>query len=425
MAEFTCSQGKNVTLYDGPTYSIVTRDLNSYLLPQKGYLSLVFSIVADNANTPIGTDEIELHNSAAALFTKCSYFINSVNIDEVDYPGMVTDIVNKLEYSQDYADKIGPSQFYYTDDNGTIGAFQPASERTLRISQSKQVRIMLPLSRLFKFLDTGYSACMRGLSHQFDFVRNELAGQFCFHETNGTPIDNHRVRFHEMSIWMPRLLPSIQAETKFLEAVKAKGSALIPYKNWTGYRSNKFLGSTTDLTWQITTGTGAKKPLAVIVGLQLSSRTSFGGGVTSDKRNPAIYDNLDLKNIELRVNSSRYPSGERYQISYTPSTATAADQFVRNYNDLMRLLDKQSDMDNGTLVSYEDFGTIYPLYAFDLSTSHSLWENVMTTYMEVVLNKALGTDGVGDFVVDAVVCYDNEILLKSDGVNVTLVRGSK
>jgi hypothetical protein len=420
--------GLDITQFSGPTYKIVTKDLDSYLLPQKGYLDLVFRI---GTSAGVLTDNTtQLHQNVLALFQKASYYINSVAVDEVELPALTTTIRNLLAYSQDYLDKQGPAQWFYSDAAGNLaaatgvsvnGAFNAASDRCLRLqvtgsNLAKRVRVLIPLERIFGFL-SDYSPCMRGLEHRFEFIKQSKIKHAILCDADASAA-NLTIIFDEMSVWLPKLLPSPAAEQYFLSQIKSNSSTMISYDSWNGYRAQQPAGSP-QLNWQI--DSTSKRPKYVFISFQVARRLNTAG----PNDNPGVMDNLLVQEIELRVNSKRFPL-EQYRLDFTAANAGKSDSYARAFKDWLRINGKDMELDNGSIVSYFDYANTYPIFAFDISNDHSLFENVQNNYIELIVQFAQAPQDPAATPVpywsNAVICWERELKLSSAGDSITLIR---
>lgn len=424
--------GLDVTTYSGPTYTIETKDLDSYLLPQHGYLDLVFRIGGVNGVAgDISHDNAvhtELHQNVMSLFQKASYFINKVGVDEVDLPALTTTIRNLLDYSQDYLDKQGASQWFYSDSGATVhtagisqnGRFSAVNPRAVLLkvagasNLAQRVRVMVPLNRIFGYL-SDYPSCMRGLEHRFEFVKqSKIAHAVLCNVSNAAQIPQ-TISFDEMSIWMPKLVPSPEAEAFFLKQIRENSSSMITYDAYNGYRQQQVAGE--QLNWQISTL--QKRPKYVFVSFQDKARLdSYDDGVA--RTNPGVFDNLLVNTIELRVNSKRFPL-EQYRLDFSAATNAKADNYQRAFKDWLRISNKDQELDNGSIVSYFDYANTYPIYAFDLSNDHSLFENIQSNYIELIVQFA-NPGPAGPYYSNAVITWEKELKIASAGESITIIR---
>lgn len=430
--------GLDVTQYTGPTYVIETKDLDSYLLPQRGYLDLVFRLTGaggNAANISNNNDvKTELHQNVMSLFQKASYFINKVGVDEVDLPALTTTMRNLLDYSQDYLDKQGGSQWFYSDSGANVaaatgvslnGSFSAVNPRSVLLQVSgaptaKRVRVMIPLNRIFGFL-SDYPSCMRGLEHRFELVKQSKLNHAIFGPNGNDANKPTTISFDEMSVWMPKLVPSPEAEAFFLKQIRENSSTMITYDAYNGYRQLQQVGS--QLNWQISTL--QKRPKYVFVAFQTRTRLDSyeeGANLATGPANPGVFDNLLVNTIELRVNSKRFPL-EQYRLDFTASTGVKSDEYQRAFKDWLRISNKDQELDNGSIVSYFDYANTYPIFAFDLSNDHSLFENIQSNYIELIVQfDATSAATTLQYYSNAVIVWEKELRIASAGESITLIR---
>ena len=112
----------------------------------------------------------------------------------------------------------------------------------------------------------------------------------------------------------------------------------------------------TSFTWRLAVKSSPEVPRFIIVGFQTNK-------LNSQRQNPAIFNNVGVKNIYVMLNSTRYPEVD-YQISFPKQ------QFSRAYADAALFRSKFFNM--GELVSNPnisptDYKNLYSLFVFDVS----------------------------------------------------------
>ena len=133
-----------------------------------------------------------------------------------------------------------------------------------------------------------------------------------------------------------------------------------------------------------------EKPRWIVIGFQ----TGKSGDQT---QNPAIFDHVNLKNMYVMLNSSRYPAVD-YNLSF------ANQQFSRAYGDASLFA--------------ADYKTLYPLFVFDVSKqSEKLKSSVVDVQIRAIFNQAVpaGTQAY------AVVMSDKLLTFQSDGSKMSVV----
>ena len=99
-----------------------------------------------------------------------------------------------------------------------------------------------------------------------------------------------------------------------------------------------------------------EKPQWIIVGF-LTEKSE------DQTKNPAVFDHVNVKNMYVMLNSTRYPAVD-YNIAY------ANQQFSRAYGDASMFGVKYFGMDElitRSNISPVDYKTVYPLFVFNVS----------------------------------------------------------
>ena len=120
--------------------------------------------------------------------------------------------------------------------------------------------------------------------------------------------------------------------------------------------TNASVPQTTLFTWDLPSISSLEVPRFIIVGIQTNKSSN-------QRQNPAIFNNVGVKNIYVTLNSRKYPTTD-YNISFTKQ------QISRPYGDTALFRSKFFNMD--VLVSNFNFTPLefielYPLFVFDVS----------------------------------------------------------
>ena len=165
---------------------------------------------------------------------------------------------------------------------------------------------------------------------------------------------NGKVRLDKISWFMPYVMPADKDKMELYKIIERKEK--IPV----GYRmiqcDSASVPQSTSFTWRLAVKSSPEVPRFIIVGFQTNK-------LNSQTQNPAIFNNVSVKNIYVMLNSTRYPEND-YQISFP------GQQFSRAYGDVALFRSKFFNM--GELVSNPninptDYKELYPLFLFDVS----------------------------------------------------------
>src|ERR1700678_2231368 len=100
--------------------SLETRDKDSFLLPAQGYLQIGFYLSPNSNgvspappyNNPV---DVTLQNGILSLFKNIALFIEDVQIEYLDSPGLAYTVYNLANYSSEYSKSIASQEFWYPD----------------------------------------------------------------------------------------------------------------------------------------------------------------------------------------------------------------------------------------------------------------------------------------------------------------------
>ena len=118
--------------------------------------------------------------------------------------------------------------------------------------------------------------------------------------------------------------------------------------------------------------------------------------------------------MSLRVNGKQHPAE-----AFTCDFATAgAEDHSRVYMALMAYMNKAFNYDTGGIINYASFGSLYPIFTFDLT---SLDENVFASPIELQLRATVG-DVANAYHFLAVVVSEKSVVLKVDSGRAVVVQ---
>ena len=150
---------------------------------------------------------------------------------------------------------------------------------------------------------------------------------------------------------MPHVMPADKDKMELYKIIERKEK--IPV----GYRmiqcDSASVPQSTSFTWRLAVKSSPEVPRFIIVGFQTNKQ----------RQNPAIFNNVGVKNIYVMLHSTRYPEVD-YQISFP------RQQFSRAYGDAALFRSKFFNM--AELVSNPNinptyYKELYPLFLFDVS----------------------------------------------------------
>ena len=163
----------------------------------------------------------------------------------------------------------------------------------------------------------------------------------------------------------------------------------------------------TSFTWRLTVKSSPEKPRYIIVVFQ----TEKDG---NQQKNPSIFDHVNVKNMFVTLNSTRYPAVD-YDLSFTKQ------QYSRAYGDAASFRAKFYNMDelvSNPNITPSDYKDLFPLFVFDVSKqSEKLKNSVTDIQVKAHFNENV-PDGTEAF---ALVISDRVLSFESDGNKMTVI----
>lgn len=140
-----------------------------------------------------------------------------------------------------------------------------------------------------------------------------------------------------------------------MEAELASGQDInYQYLKYTTFESD--VGDVSNSAYRsFTFNTSSQKPIAAFLTTQ---RTKTDAGA-EENYNSMVFDNCGLSNVRIKVNGKQYPYSE-YESSFSNSRNLRS--YARPYEELLRFMSKNYDVNSGALITPEQWSLLYPLY---------------------------------------------------------------
>ena len=258
----------------------------------------------------------------------------------------------------------------------------------------------VPLKHRFRFCED-YDKVVYGLKHSLTLTRNNDVYEIF--RANG--VDPGKITLNKISWFMPHVIPADKDKMELYKIIERKE------KNLVGYRmiqcDSNSVDPTTSFSRRPSFNSSPEVPRFIIVGFQ----TDKSG---SQEQNPSIFDNVNVRNIYVTLNSKKYPALD-YNLSFPKQ------QFSRAYGDAAEFRSKLFNISE--LVSNPNFTpagykTLYPLFLFDVSKQSEKLKYSTTDFQiktDFNANMDVGTQAF------AVTISDRLINFQSDGNKMSAV----
>ena len=324
-------------------------------------------------------DQMGIVNGANSFISRLSVLANGKELYQCNYANHSVNIKNLLEYNKSYADSVATNEFYFLDTSrsanknkfirrnvdgrqtvaGNVGANglmldnvsgtynEGFSKRKYLLGTSEIVHCEIPLNR-YSFFEALEDKLLPNTKIELNFeIEKEDnliwrdGGQRC------------RVVITRLQLFVPRLVFNSEGNKIYMSEY------LKPYK-WTYLNEvveSSIAGNQRVGNFRI--NNGISKPRHVFLFIMNTPN------IESQTANPFLYNTFSvstnprtLDRCYLEVgNGNEYPD-----LHYKPSTEP-----LRVYRDVMKYVYANNDFQGGTLLTRQNFETLFPFVYFDLT----------------------------------------------------------
>ena len=324
-------------------------------------------------------DQMGIVNGANSFISRLSVLANGKELYQCNYANHSVNIKNLLEYNKSYADSVATNEFYFLDTSrsanknkfirrnvdgrqtvaGNVGANglmldnvsgtynEGFSKRKYLLGTSEIVHCEIPLNR-YSFFEALEDKLLPNTKIELNFEIEKDdnliwrdGGQRC------------RVVITRLQLFVPRLVFNSEGNKIYMSEY------LKPYK-WTYLNEvveSSIAGNQRVGNFRIKNG--ISKPLHVFLFIMNTPN------IESQTANPFLYNTFSvstnprtLDRCYLEVgNGNEYPD-----LHYKPSTEPS-----RVYRDVMKYVYANNDFQGGTLLTRQNFETLFPFVYFDLT----------------------------------------------------------
>ena len=394
--------------------TIETQDIFTH--PSESYLIVEGRLLKKDNNSYGNNDLITLTNNGIIhLFKRIRYDLSGQEIENIMNVGQATTMLGLLKYPDDFSKSKGLNQLWYKDTttvaNDDNTGFKVRREYIIKYPNTKgDFSFRIPLKHIFGFCED-YDKIVYGLKHTLTLTRdNDDNAIFKTDANNGAvpPVDNivdGKVVLSKISWFMPHVTPADKDKMELYKIIERKEK--IPV----GYRmiqcDSASIPQANNFSWRLSVKSSPEVPRFIIVGFQTNK-------IGNQKTNPSIFNNVNVSNIYVMLNSTRYPTAD-YNISFLDQ------KYSRVYGDAVEFRSKFFNMDeliSNPNISPSDFKSLYPLFLFDVSKQSEKLKYSTTDIqikMHFTVNVAANTQAY------AVIISDRLINFQSDGNKFSVV----
>ena len=297
-----------------------------------------------------------INNAMMYLFSDVRYYLASHEIEVLQNPGHATTMLGLLKYPDDFTKSQGLNQLWLPDthtdaDLATNKGFEDRHKYIIRTPDPKGTfSFKIPLKHFLGFCED-YKKILYGMQQRLTLTRTE--DNNAIFKIAAAPIGI--VNIEKIRWFMPHVIPSDAYRLQLDKIIEKKEKIPVGYRMLQCDSTQVPAGNTT-FTWRLGVKSSPDIPRFIIVGFQSNKNND-------QITNPALFDNLNVRNIYVTLNAKRYPDTD-YDNDFTKN------QYSRIYGDATLFRKKFYNMDelvSNSGINPSDYKELFPLYLFDVS----------------------------------------------------------
>ena len=395
------------------TQDIFTHPSESYLIIE-GQLLKANGTLYDPANLVTLTN-----NGIMYLFKRIRYELSGQEIENIMNVGQATTMLGLLKYPDDFSKSKGLNQLWYKDtttiaDNNNNGfnirrSYIFGAPPNVVVNPVGTFSFRIPLKHIFGFCGD-YDKIVYGLKHTLTLTRNNNDDAIYKSGAQNAGQDTYadgQVKLKNITWFMPHVMPADEDKMKLYKIIERKEKIPVGYRM---IQCDSAIVTGKDFSWRLAVKSSPEVPRFIIVGFQ----TNKSG---NQKQNPSLFDNVNVRNIYVMLNSTRYPTAD-CDIKFD------SQKYSRPYGDVADFRSKFFNMDelisNPNITPF-DYRVLYPLFLFDVSKQS---EKLKYSTTDIQIKAQIdGINGVipANTQAYAVIISDRLINFQSDGNKFSVV----
>ena len=391
-----------------------------YTHPAESYLIVEGELKKTNNNNYEDADNITLiNNGIMYLFSDVRYHLASHEIEVLQNPGHASTMLGMLKYPDDFYKAHGLNQLWFKDDNlepdqETNTGFKKRHEYIIKSPNPKgSFSFKIPLKHFLGFCED-YKKILYGMQQRLTLTRTG-DNNAIFKGTKTVNnvvniIDEGKIHIKRIRWFMPHVIPSDAYRLQLDKIIEKKEKIPVGYR-MLQCDSIQVPENQKPFSWRLGVKSSPDIPRFIIVGFQ-------SGKFNLQTQNPAIFDNLNVRNIYVTLNAKRYPDTD-YENDFNKN------EYSRIYGDAAVFRKKFFNMDeliSNCGIDPIEFKKFYPLYVFDVTKQS---EKLKTSVSDIHIKASFG-DGLAGAnnppagtMAYAVIISDRLFHFVSDGSKIT------
>ena len=403
--------------------TIETQDIFTH--PNESYLIITGQLLQANGNPYVFANPVSLANNGIMhLFKRIRYELSGQEIENIINVGQATTMLGLLKYPDDFSKSKGLNQLWYKDTKNTA-VLDPANANfnagfkvrhdyifgnTDNVAANVgKFSFRIPLKHIFGFCED-YDKIVYGLKHTLTLTRdndNTAIFKAIVNDAGGNDTLFGQVKLDKIIWFMPHVTPADEDKMKLYKIIERKEKIPVGYRMIQCDSASIPPGNISSFSWRLAVKSSPEVPRFIIIGLQQN-------GINNQVTNPSTFANLNVSNMYVTLNSTRYPATD-YDINF------GTQQFSRVYGDVADFRSKFFNMDeliSNPNINPSDYKGLYSLFLFDVSKQS---EKLKYSTTDIQVKIFFRGDVPNNVQVYGVIISDRLINFQSDGNKFSVV----
>jgi hypothetical protein len=385
----------------------ITIDVNgesTFCHPSKAYI-LIEGTIESTTNVPY-TDvsyAAFANNGPMHMFKSIRYKMNDQNIESIYFPGQCITMLNALRKGDEFDKVEGINQCYAKDEISKVGDGNGFSNRAKMLKAAGddgtlgRFSYCLPLSDIFGFC-ADYEKVIYGMKHTLEFDR-ATDDDALIRNKDATPAG--KITLDKLVLYMPVVRPAIAPRAALMQTIASKTTLKVPFREIT-CNSNSVIAASKQYSWRLNVSSNTVKPRFIIIGFQTDKNHN-------QRRNPSIFDHLNLESLTVSVNEDRYPT-QPARLDFKNMSVSRAYKDFAEFK--AKFYGSDPEVTTACGITPYEFVITYPIHVVDLRYQlNELKTSVQDIRIDCEFREAIPAATT----VYAVMVSSKEIELQSDG----------
>ncbi|KAK5639155.1 hypothetical protein RI129_011647 [Pyrocoelia pectoralis] len=280
------------------------------------------------------------NNFPAFLFEEIRYELGGQKVDVCRNPGITSALKGYISYTSNESKGLHH-----------LG-WSPKNEEPLQVEYTKNAKdlekhfaVCIPLKHIFGSMED-YRQVIVNMRQELILIRSRSDAD-CYQGEAIATITLSKIQWKVAHVTL-----SDSAKLGLFERINANAAITMPFRQWELYELPALKQAQSDI-WQIKTSTQLEKPRWAIVAFQRGKKFSKAAKA-------ADFDNVNIRNLKLHLNSESYP----YEAMHLDFNANKYITAYQNYINFRR--DYYAKEEQDALFDYSHFKTC-PIFVMDCS----------------------------------------------------------